>query len=171
MPAPEMGFSLHGTWRQVLHGCRQLVSCAVGLSPATSATPVLSCHRVMPGTLGRLPVLSRRRVGMPSSPNGLYAQVHTRPPMAPTKSSQPATVSQSQKGRLSSDCSLQLDCMKSESLVIAQQHGAVNTFPGLVHTARHTMGVDTGRRRCANHGDMEAGVQAVVDDWGEVVTR
>ena len=41
----------------------------------------------------------------------------------------------------SPDCSLQLDCMKSESLVIADQHVAVNTFPGLVHTARHTMGV------------------------------
>ena len=45
------------------------------------------------------------------------------------------------KSRLSSDCSLQLDCMKLESLVIADQHAAVNTFPGLVHTARHTMGV------------------------------
>ena len=45
------------------------------------------------------------------------------------------------KSRLSSDCTLQLGCMKSESLVIADQHAAVNTFPGLVHTARHTMGV------------------------------
>ena len=45
------------------------------------------------------------------------------------------------KSRLSSDWSLQLDSMKSESLVIADQHAAVNTFPGLVHTARHTMGV------------------------------
>ena len=45
------------------------------------------------------------------------------------------------KSRLSSDCSLQLESMKSESLVIADQHAAVNTFPGLVHTARHTMGV------------------------------
>ena len=45
------------------------------------------------------------------------------------------------KNRLSSDCSLQLESMKSESLVIADQHAAVNTFPGLVHTARHTMGV------------------------------
>ena len=45
------------------------------------------------------------------------------------------------KNRLSSDCTLQLECMKSESLVIADQHAAVNTFPGLVHTARHTMGV------------------------------
>ena len=43
------------------------------------------------------------------------------------------------KTGLSSDCSLQLDCMKSELLVIADQHAAVNTFPGLVHTARHTM--------------------------------
>jgi hypothetical protein len=54
------------------------------------------------------------------------------------------------KSRLSSDCTLQLECMKSESLVIADQHAAVNTFPGLVHTARHTMGVGSTRRRCAN---------------------
>ena len=45
------------------------------------------------------------------------------------------------KSHLSSDCSLQLANMKSESLVIADQHAAVNTFPGLVHTARHTMGI------------------------------
>ena len=49
------------------------------------------------------------------------------------------------KKRLSSDCSLQLDCMKSESLVNADQHAALNTFPGLVHTARHTMEVDHAR--------------------------
>ena len=54
------------------------------------------------------------------------------------------------KNRLSSDCTLQLGCMKLESLVIAEQHAAVNTFPGLVHTARHTMGVGSTRRRCAN---------------------
>ena len=54
------------------------------------------------------------------------------------------------KSRLSSDCTLQLECMKLESLVIADQHAAVNTFPGLVHTARHTMGVGFTRRRCAN---------------------
>src|SRR5437762_13512218 len=56
------------------------------------------------------------------------------------------------KSRLSSDCSLQLESMKSESLVIADQHAAVNTFPGLVHTARHTMGVGFTRRRCSNPG-------------------
>ena len=49
------------------------------------------------------------------------------------------------KASLSSDWSLQLDSMKSESLVIANQNVAVNTFPGLVHTARHTMGVDCTR--------------------------
>ena len=55
--------------------------------------------------------------------------------------------SQSQKAVLSSDCSLQLDYMKSESLVIASQHIAVNTFPGLVHTARHTTKVGNTRSR------------------------
>ena len=49
---------------------------------------------------------------------------------------------QTSKNHLSSDCTLQLECMKLESLVIADQHAAVNTFSGLVHTARHTMGVD-----------------------------
>jgi hypothetical protein len=73
------------------------------------------------------------------------------------------------KSRLSSDCTLQLECMKSESLVIADQHAAVNTFPGLVHTARHTMGVGFTRRRCANR--KEAVDHGRVSDWGEVVTR
>ncbi len=54
------------------------------------------------------------------------------------------------KNHLSSDCTLQLGCMRLESLVIADQHAAVNTFPGLVHTARHTMGVGFTRRWCAN---------------------
>ena len=89
--------------------------------------------------------------------------------MAHTEGSQLARVSESQKVRRSPDWSLQLDSMKSESLVIADQNAAVNTFPGLVHTARHTMGADKGRSRRANL--REAGAQAVVDDWGEVVTR
>src|SRR5450631_3128205 len=54
------------------------------------------------------------------------------------------------KTGLSSDCSLQLDCMKLESLVIPDQQAGVNTFPGLVHTARHTMGVSCSRSGCAN---------------------
>ena len=73
------------------------------------------------------------------------------------------------KSRLSSDCTLQLECMKLESLVIADQHAAVNTFSGLVHTARHTMGVDSTRSRWANR--KEATDHRGVNDWGEVVTR
>ncbi len=84
---------------------------------------------------------------MTSSPHGPYVWGYTRATMASTKSREPARGSQSQKARLSSDCSLQLDCMKSESLVIVDQHATVNTFPGLVHTARHTMGVACSRSR------------------------
>ncbi len=84
---------------------------------------------------------------MTSSPHGPYVQGYTRATMAGTKSSEPARVSESQKAGLSTDWSLQLDSMKPESLVIADQHAAVNTFPGLVHTARHTMGVDYSRSR------------------------
>ena len=84
---------------------------------------------------------------MTSSPHGLYVQGHTRATMGGTKGCNTARWSQSQKTVLSSDWSLQLDSMKSESLVIADQHAAVNTFPGLVHTARHTMGADCTRSR------------------------
>ena len=65
--------------------------------------------------------------------------------MAQTEGSEGASRSESQKERLSSDCSLQPDYTKLESLVIADQNAAVNTFPGLVHTARHTMGVSNAR--------------------------
>ena len=76
---------------------------------------------------------------MTSSPHGPYVQGYTRATMVDTKGCEPAKGSQSQKIDLSSDRSLQLDSVKLESLVIADQHAAVNTFPGLVHTARHTM--------------------------------
>ena len=65
--------------------------------------------------------------------------------MVGTKGSEAARRSESHKADLSPDCSLQLDCMKLESLVIADQNVAVNTFPGLVHTARHTMEVNGTR--------------------------
>ena len=87
---------------------------------------------------------------MTSSPHGPYAQGYTRATMAGTKGCELARVSQSQKTGLSSDRSLQLDSLKSESLVIADQHAAVNTFPGLVHTARHTMGVSCSRNGLPN---------------------
>ena len=78
---------------------------------------------------------------MTSSPHGPYVQGYTRNTMVHTKGSEPVKGSKSQKVHLSPDWSLQLDSMKLESLVIADQHVAVNTFPGLVHTARHTTGV------------------------------
>ncbi len=84
---------------------------------------------------------------MTSSPHGLYVQGHTRATMGGTESREPAKGSQSQKTVLSSDWSLQLDSMKLESLVIADQHAAVNTFPGLVHTARHIMKAGCTRSR------------------------
>src|SRR5262245_62303458 len=69
---------------------------------------------------------------MTSSPHGLYVQGYTRATMAGTNRREVARRSQSEKTSLSSDWSLQLDSMKLESLVIADQHAAVNTFPGLV---------------------------------------
>ncbi len=83
-------------------------------------------------------MLNRRKVGTTSSPHGPYAQGYTRATMAGTEGQPYREVSESQKAGLSSDWSLQLDSMKEESLVIADQRAAVNTFPGLVHTARHT---------------------------------
>ena len=75
---------------------------------------------------------------MTSSPHGPYVQGYTRTTMAKTKRRETVRWSQTQKHGLSSDCGLQLDHMKLESLVIADQQAAVNTFPGLVHTARQT---------------------------------
>ena len=82
-----------------------------------------------------------------SGQRGPYGLGYTRVTMVVTTRRKPARVSQSLKRHLSSDCTLQLDCVKSESLVIVDQHVTVNTFPGLVHTARHTMGVESARSR------------------------
>ena len=69
----------------------------------------------------------------------------------------------------SSDCRLKLACMKLELLVIADQHAAVNTFPGLVHTARHTMRAGNTRSQYPNR--KEGAAEGGIGDWGEVVTR
>ena len=106
---------------------------------------------------------------MTSNHHAPYDLGYTRATMDGTKGCETARFSQSHKTILSSDCRLQLAYMKLESLVIADQHAAVNTFPGLVHTARHTMGVGSTRRRCANR--KEAVDHGRVSDWGEVVTR
>ena len=90
-------------------------------------------------------MINRRKVGTTSSHHGPYGQGYTRATMVGTEGCEAVTWSKSQKADLSPDWSLQLDSMKSESLVIADQNAAVNTFPGLVHTARHTMGVGCKR--------------------------
>ena len=90
---------------------------------------------------------NRRKVGTTSSHHGPYGMGYTRATMDNTEGSELARVSESLKTVRSPDWSLQLDSMKSESLVIADQNAAVNTFPGLVHTARHTMGVGCKRSR------------------------
>ena len=109
----------------------------------TSATLVLICQRVEVG-LWRLPVTNRRKVGTTSSHHGPYGVGYKRATMGSTKGCEPAMVSESQKTSRSPDWSATRP-MKSESLVIANQNVAVNTFPGLVHTTRHTMEVDCTR--------------------------
>ena len=90
---------------------------------------------------------------MTSSPHGLYDQGNTRNTLVGTKGGKPARVSKTQKTSRISDWSLQLDTMKLRSLVIAEQQAAVNTFTGLVHTARHTTKVDlTGSRYADRKG-------------------
>ena len=83
---------------------------------------------------------------MTSSPHGPYVQGYTRNTMVGTEGSELARGSQSQKTDLSPDWSLQPDSMKLESLVIADQQAAVNTFSGLVHTARQATKVECTRR-------------------------
>ena len=90
------------------------------------------------GTLARLPVTNRRKVGTTSNHHAPYAQGYTRTTMADNKVQRNREVERITKLGLSSDCRLQLACMKLELLVIANQNVAVNAFPGLVHTARHT---------------------------------
>ena len=88
---------------------------------------------------------NRRKVGTTSSHHGPYDLGYTRATMGGTKGCKTARWSESHKTVRSPDWSLQLDSMKSESLVIVNQNVTVNTFPGLVHTARHTMGVGCSR--------------------------
>ena len=89
--------------------------------------------------------------------------------MGGTEGGQTVRWSKSLKAILSSDCRLKLAYMKLELLVIADQNAAVNAFPGLVHTARHTMGVGGARSRLSNR--KEEVVEGETNDWGEVVTR
>ncbi len=87
---------------------------------------------------------------MTSNHHAPYGLGYTRTTMAHTARCKVVTLSGTLKVRLSSDWSLQPDSMKPESLVIADQHAAVNTFSGLVHTARQTMRVSNTRSRWPN---------------------
>ena len=102
------------------------------------------------GTLARLPVTNRRKVGTTSNHHAPYVLGYTRTTMAVNKGKQYREVEQIPKNGPSSDCRLKLACMKLELLVIADQHAAVNTFSGLVHTARQTMRVGNTRSRWPN---------------------
>ena len=84
--------------------------------------------------------------------------------MAVNRGKQSREAEQTPKSRLSSDCRLQLACMKLELLVIADQHAAVNTFPGFVHTARQTMKV--GKTRSLYPNRKEGAAEGGFDDWG-----
>ncbi len=106
---------------------------------------------------------------MTSNHHAPYDLGYTRNTMASNKGKRSREVEQIPKRRPSSDCRLQLACMKLELLVIVDQHATVNTFPGLVHTARHTMGVGNTRSQYSNR--KEGAVEGGIDDWGEVVTR
>ena len=89
--------------------------------------------------------------------------------MVITERSKTAKSRKPQKDDPSSDCRLKLAYMKLELLVIANQNVAVNAFPGLVHTARHTMGVWGAQSQRLNRKERAA--QGKTNDWGEVVTR
>ena len=101
---------------------------------------------------------------MTSNHHALYDLGYTRTTMAVNRGERRSDPEQILKSRLSSDCRLQLACMKSELLVIANQHVAVNTFPGFVHTARQTMKVGNTRSLCADR--KEAAAEGGFDDWG-----
>ena len=84
---------------------------------------------------------------MTSNHHALYDLGYTRTTMAVNNGDRNREVEEIHKSCLSSDRRLQPACVKSELLVIADQHAAVNTFPGLVHTARHTMRAGGARSR------------------------
>ena len=87
---------------------------------------------------------------MMSNHHASYALGYTRATMVDTKRSETVTWSKPQKVGLNSDCGLKPAHMKTELLVIPNQHVGVNAFPGLVHTARHAMGVGGTRSQWSN---------------------
>ena len=110
-------------------------------------SPIISCHQVMLGTReNRLPS-SEGKEGTTSSHHGLYTLGYTRTYNGRYKGFATQRCEANLKKPISVRLSLQLDSMKSESPVIADQNVAVNTFPDLVHTARQTMEVGCALRQ------------------------
>ena len=120
---PSGGFT-GGAWSS----SARVVRCWV--KSATSATLAPCCQRVMAGTHGGPPGLTRRKAGMTSDHHAPYVQGFTHATMAGTTGCDMATWSGSLKTGLSSDRSLQLDCVKAESLVIANQQRRGECVPG-----------------------------------------
>ena len=143
---------------QQLHGSRQLVPWGVPLSRRTSATRIrcYKCHRRLPR------LMAGRKERTTTCQHGAYDLGHTHPTMANNNGTLARKRMQiSYKFRLSSDWGLQPDPMKSESVVIADQQAAVNTFSGLVHTARQANKVGGGRRVPAQVGKLSR-----IQRWG-----
>ncbi len=113
---------------------------------------------------------NRRKVGTTSSHHGPYVQGYTRATMAGTEGSEAARWSQSRKAGLSSDCSLQLDCMKPESLVIVDQlrHGEYVPGPCTHRPSRHG---SCERPKSVPELATDQAAEGERSDWGEVVTR
>ena len=115
-------------------------------------------------------MINRRKVGMTSSHHGPYGQGYTRATMGGTKGSQPARGSKSHKATRSPDWSLQLDSMKSESLVIVDQHCHGEYVPGpCTHRPSHHESLLY--LKSLGQPARETGAHGMVGDWGEVVTR
>src|SRR3954447_6060840 len=122
------------------------------------------------GTHGRLPGSTRRKVGMTSSHHAPYVQGFTHATMAGTKGCDPVRGSEFQKAGLSSDWGLQLDPMKSESLVIANQQRRGEYVPGPC-THRPSRHESRQHRKPVAYPVRERAVEGGVGDWDEVVTR
>ena len=129
----------------VVSSCREML----GQVPQR-AQPLPYVAIIKLGTLKGPPGRTRRKVGMTSNHHAPYVLGYTRATMVGTTGSEIVRSSGTLKADPSSDCRLQPACTKSELLVIADQHAAVNAFPGLVHTARHTMEVGGARSRLRN---------------------
>ena len=163
---------------QALHGCRQFVAWAVGLSPRTNATLLTSVYFY---TIPFHTASDIREEGEDDVKSAwpLWVGLHTCY-NGEHKRMQDGNMEQILNFRRSSDCSLQLENMKLESLVIVDQHATVNLYLSLVHTARHIMGAGLAQSILNNiWTDFNTFFSAFVYlirycrycDWYEVVTR